>query len=79
LHGIVSAAQVDETLERMATVVDSQNAGDKMYQPMAPHFATSAAFQAARDLVFKGLTQPSGYTEPLMHAWRRKVKDAARA
>jgi malate synthase len=79
LHGIVSAAQVDETLERMATVVDSQNAGDKMYQPMAPHFATSAAFQAARDLVFKGLTQPSGYTEPLLHAWRRKVKDAARA
>jgi malate synthase len=73
-HSIVSAAQVRATFERMAAVVDRQNAGDPTYKPMAGHFATSAAHQAACDLVFKGKQQPSGHTEPLLHAWRLKVK-----
>jgi malate synthase len=77
LHGVVSKAQVKATLKRMARVVDQQNAGDAAYQNMAGRLAASAAFQAASDLVFKGLTQPSGYTEPLLHAWRQKVKAAA--
>jgi malate synthase len=73
-HGVVTEAQVRQTFERMAAVVDGQNAGDAAYQPMAGHFSTSAAYKAACDLVFKGLEQPSGYTEPLLHAWRLKVK-----
>ncbi|WP_439588616.1 malate synthase G [Hydrogenophaga sp.] len=73
-HGIVTEAQVTKTFERMAAVVDGQNAGDPLYKQMAGNFKTSMAYQAALDLVFKGKEQPSGYTEPLLHAWRLKVK-----
>ncbi|HEY0412796.1 MAG TPA: malate synthase G, partial [Allosphingosinicella sp.] len=73
-HGVVDAGQVEAALRRMAAVVDRQNEGDPAYRPMAPGFDASIAFQAARALVFEGETQPSGYTEPLLHASRLRLK-----
>jgi malate synthase len=77
LHGICSAEEVDAALKRMAAKVDAQNAGDPFYRPMAGNEATSLAFQAARALVFEGAAQPNGYTEPLLHRFRRQSKAQA--
>ena len=74
LHGVCSAEEVDAALRRMAAKVDAQNAGDPLYRPMSGNEERSLAFQAARALVFEGITQPNGYTEPLLHSFRAKAK-----
>ena len=73
LHGVMTEGRMMEVMKKMAAVVDDQNKGDAAYTPMAPAFS-GPAFKAACDLVFEGRTQPSGYTEPMLHDWRLVAK-----
>ncbi len=79
LHGVCTPTDVDAALDRMAAKVDGQNEGDPLYHPMAGHRDSSLAFQAAHALIFEGVTQPNGYTEPLLHAFRQRVKAETKA
>jgi malate synthase len=74
LHGVVSAGDIEAALRRMALKVDAQNAQDPLYRPMSGNESSSLAFQAARALVFDGVAQPNGYTEPALHRFRQRVK-----
>jgi malate synthase len=77
LHGVATAEEVDDALRRMAGKVDAQNAGDPLYRPMSGRGSDGAAHRAARALVYEGMDQPSGYTEPLLHRFRKEAKAAA--
>jgi len=76
-HGVITTAQIDDSLRRLAEVVDEQNAGDPLYERLCPDGVGGIAFEAARSLILEGSVQPNGYTEPLLHALRRRKKDEA--
>ena len=73
-HGVCSEKLIQESMERMARIVDEQNAGDPKYRLLSDDFFTNSAFRAAASLIFDGITQPNGYTEPLLHSFRQEVK-----
>jgi malate synthase len=74
MHEVITTEQVEHSMQTMAKLVDGQNSGDEEYIDMTPDTQGSIAFQAAHELIFKGKDQPSGYTEPLLHAKRREIK-----